>query len=189
MKKVHEALLIILMLVTAIVSSNTVRASGSIATTYYFLPQQKDEVLKFQHDLITTAKKKLDVAMYGLTSSNNNSYATDLLDACKRGIQVRLLRDQLQSSSKASSAINLEISKFKNCEVRLKKVVAPIMHSKVTIVDGTKVFWGSLNESGSGPAETNIMESNSSGTVFEKAFEDWWKNSISLADFLLKSKK
>ena len=134
-------------------------------------------------------KKNIDVAMYSLTAAKNNSYADDLIAACKKGIHVRLLRDQVQSTSKISKAVNEAIDKFKNCEVRVKLVAKPIMHSKMLIVDGRQVFWGSLNESKSSPDETNIVEYNENGEIFESAFADWWKDSMPLKDFETKKSK
>lgn len=165
---------------------------GGPSTIVYFLPEMKDQVLFKQHEMISSSKKTIDVAMFGMTSAKNNPYVQDLVDACKRGVKVRVYRDQGQSAQKLSSLANDMIvragGKDKHCQVRVKKVRTPIQHSKYTIVDNEQVLWGSVNESASGMIQDNVEEYNTEGTVFESNFVEIWKTGIDWAKWKNKKK-
>jgi phosphatidylserine/phosphatidylglycerophosphate/cardiolipin synthase-like enzyme len=157
-------------------------ASAEPFNQIYFLPEHASMVLEKQHDLLTSAKKTVDVAMFGMTVAKNNPYVNDLVDACNRGIRVRIYRDQGQSDQRLSSLANDMIikagGKDKHCQVRVKSVRMPIQHSKYTIIDNTYVLWGSVNESASGMLQDNVEEYNEDGEIFESNFETIWKTGI-----------
>ncbi len=173
---------------------NTIVAPiGHLKTLVYFLPQMKDQVLAKQHEMITNAKTSIDVAMFGMTVAKNNPYVQDLVNACKRGIKVRVYRDQGQSTQKLSALANDFIikagGKDKHCQVKVKSVRMPIQHSKYTVVDNQQVLWGSVNESASGMLQDNVEEYNELGVIFESNFEDIWKTGIDWSVWKNKNKE
>lgn len=87
---------------------------------------------------ITGAHKTVSVQAYSFTSS---PIAKALLDAKKRGVDVRVILDKSQSGSRYCSALF-----FANSGVPIQIDCAhAIAHNKVMIIDGSTVVTGSFN--------------------------------------------
>ena len=118
-------------------------------------------------DTIATAKKTLLVQAYSFTSA---PIAKAVVDAKKRGIDVKVILDKSQFSQKYSS------SKFlmsQNIPVWDDSKVA-IAHNKVMVIDSKTVITGSFNFTKSAQnknAENVIVISDS--TLAKKYSENW----------------
>ena len=102
-------------------------------------------------ELLSQAEKSIDVEMYVLTDA-------EVIDAIERaedrGVQVRLILDPNQSGSQA----HVERLKRHGVEVKWFPVAKPAqMHRKLAIVDGTKLFTGSVNWTHNGLAKNEEL--------------------------------
>lgn len=89
-------------------------------------------------ETIAKAKKSLLVQAYSFTSA---PIAKAILDAKKKGVDVKIILDKSQFSQKYSSAkflVNQEIQTWNDDKVA-------IAHNKVMIIDDTIVITGSFN--------------------------------------------
>ena len=89
---------------------------------------------------MNTAQKNLNVAIYSFTKGN---IADAILEAKKRGVDVKVITDKQESQSKYQKAI-LDKLKANNIPVRINSH-AGLMHLKVTIIDDKIVTGGSYN--------------------------------------------
>lgn len=113
---------------------NTVKATGSVEVA--FSPNGGGAAIIIK--AIGEAKKTIKVQAYSFT---NADIAKALVDAKKRGIEVRIVLDKSQETEKYSSA-----TFFANAglPVRIDDDFA-IAHSKVMILDDEHVITGSFN--------------------------------------------
>jgi len=108
------------------------------ASEVYFSPRGhiQEQILKRIHRSSST----LDLAMYSLTS---HEIAEALVDAGRRGVKVRIIRDISQTKEKSDADPLLQ---GQNVEVRLLKGLGRgIMHDKFAVFDGREGFTGSYN--------------------------------------------
>ena len=119
---------------SAIKQPNNVKATGSIEVA--FSPNGGGAAMIIK--AIGEAKKSIKVQAYSFT---NADIAKALVDAKKRGVEVRIVLDKSQETEKYSSA-----TFFANAglPVRIDDDFA-IAHSKVMILDDEHVITGSFN--------------------------------------------
>ena len=145
-------------------------AIGRTGAEVWFSPQ--DQTLrKGVVPLIAGAQRRIDVAMYYLTSSYA---AEELIAAHERGVAVRVIID-------ATSARN-RYSKHR----LLREAGIPVkvedwhgkMHMKAAVLDGRTVIVGSMNWTVSGAAyndeNTLILRAPDLAAEFETVFGDLW---------------
>jgi phosphatidylserine/phosphatidylglycerophosphate/cardiolipin synthase-like enzyme len=87
---------------------------------------------------LDSAKKSIEVQAYSFTSA---PIAAALVDANRRGVQVRVILDKSQQTEKYSSATYLTNA---GVPVHIDRAFA-IAHSKIMIVDRADVITGSFN--------------------------------------------
>lgn len=124
---------------------NTIQATGTIQVA--FSPQGGITDMIVQE--LNSAKKLIEVQTYSFTSA---PIAQALVDAHRRGVNVRVILDKSQKSEKYSSATYLTNN---GVPTHIDRSFA-IAHSKITIVDRADVITGSFNFTKS--AEENNAE-------------------------------
>ena len=113
----------------------------------YFSPNggAADYIVSF----INKATKTLDIAVYSLT---HDKISQAIIEAHKRGVEIRILTDALQAKGADSDDELLEGS-----GIPLRRDTQPgLMHHKFAISDGKALGFGSFNWSVN--AETRNME-------------------------------
>ena len=142
------------------------------AAEVYFSPQGgvRDQIIK----RINRSKDYIDVAVYSFTSGD---IAEALVNASKRGVKVRVVRDSTQSADKNDENDYLQNNGI-NVQIRAGRGRG-IMHDKFAVFDGKEAFTGSYNWTNN--AEHNNWE-NALFTdepqvikAYEKEFETLWK--------------
>lgn len=121
---------------------------------------------------IKQAKKSIHVAAYSFTS---RPIATALVDASKRGIDVKVVADEKSNSSKYS-AVNYLANQ--HISVRLNGNYA-IFHHKFMVIDGVTLETGSFNYSAAAAnknAENVLLLTNipALATVYERQWLKLW---------------
>ena len=102
----------------------------------YFSPDRgaADNLIGF----IDRCQSKLDVAVYSIT---HDDIANALIRAHNRGVQVRVLTDKVQASTRYADDDRMRMA---GIEVRLD-TQSGSMHHKFALGDGTAVITGSFN--------------------------------------------
>ena len=118
----------------AIKQPNTVKATGTVEVA--FSPNGGGAGIIIH--AITQAKKSIKVQAYSFT---NADIAKALLDASKRGVDVKVVLDKSQETEKYTSATFLANS---GVPVRIDDDFA-IAHNKIMILDEETVITGSFN--------------------------------------------
>ena len=124
-------------------------------------------------EFLQGAEKSIDVEMYVLTDA-------EVLDALERaeqrGVQVRMILDPNQQGNQK----HVERLKQYGVEVKWFPINKPaLMHRKLAIVDGTKLFAGSVNWTHNGLARNEelvlIVEDPEVAKKLGETFaEDWY---------------
>ena len=118
----------------AIRKPSTVEATGTIEVAFSPNGGGAATIIK----AIGKAQKTIKVQAYGFT---NTAIAKALLDASKRGVQVRVVLDKSQETEKYTSATFLANA---GVPVRIDADFA-IAHNKVMILDEETIITGSFN--------------------------------------------
>ena len=117
-------------------------------------------------DFLHGAEQSIDVEMYVLTDA-------EVIDAIERaedrGVQVRLILDPNQSGNQ----VHVDRLKQHGVEVKWFPVKKPaLMHRKLAIVDGTKLFAGSVNWTSNGLARNEELMLLIEDPVIAKQLDD-----------------
>lgn len=92
--------------------------------------------------VINGTKSTLDIAIYSLT---NKDIVSAILDAKKRGVEVRVITDKQEASTKAQSE---SLKQLKTAGIPIKENSHKgLMHLKVTVADKSVFTTGSFNYS------------------------------------------
>lgn len=133
-KKLTLTFIILLVLIFSFPLSTIGQSNISI----WFLPEQGNEVKNEIISLIDSANKSVYAAVYDI---NDSDIVSALLSAHKKGIDVRVVMDDVQAETESSiiSPLNgagiLKTDNNKNA----------LMHNKFAVIDGEKVLTGSTN--------------------------------------------
>ncbi|MDP3723973.1 MAG: phospholipase D family protein [Candidatus Omnitrophota bacterium] len=126
-------------------------------------------------ELLNGAQRSIDVEMYVLT---DDEVVTALERAEARGVQVRVILDPNQSSNQK----HVERLKVHGVEVKWFPVNKPAqMHRKLAIVDGKRLFAGSVNWSYNGLARNEelmlLVEDAEIARKLDEIFAgDWYQS-------------
>jgi phosphatidylserine/phosphatidylglycerophosphate/cardiolipin synthase-like enzyme len=129
----------------AISSPHTISFNGTIEVGF----SPHGGITQMIVDELNTAKRSIEVQAYSFTSAE---IAKALVDAFKRGVNVRVILDKSQQSEKYSSATFVANA---GIPVHIDRAFQ-IAHSKIMIVDKADVITGSFNFTKS--AEQNNAE-------------------------------
>ena len=126
-------------------------------------------------ELLNQAERSIDVEMYTLTDTE---VLTALERAETRGVAVRVIMDPNQPSNRSP----VDRLKQQGVEVKWFPVTKPaLMHRKLAIVDGTRLFAGSVNWTHNGLAKNEelmvIVEDPAIAKQLDKVFAGDWYHS------------
>lgn len=154
-----------IVIVTLLIAS---QAFAEVALQDAFSPRQGGTELVVK--TITEAKKSIRVAAYSFTSA---PIAEALLNAKKRGIDVKVVLDKSNSTARYSS---LTFLRNQGVPVRVNYKYA-IMHNKFIIVDDNTVQLGSFNYTTAAEERNaeNVLVIKDSGKVAEDYVKQWQK--------------
>jgi len=126
----------------AAATSAAAPAAQSTPATYtlYTFPQP-DKTVTPLYNLVYGAQKSIDMTMYAL---EDNSFLTDLLVACKRGVNVRVILDQNLEKSGNTPAFT-QLNAQPNCTAVWADKAFQATHQKSIVIDGTQAAIMSLN--------------------------------------------
>lgn len=126
-------------------------------------------------DFVNAAQSRIDMAIYNFTLPGLEAALQQLKS---RGIQIRIVADKQEASSKNSLIANLAHSGF---NVRYGNVQG-IFHNKFTVVDGRFLETGSFNYTTSATqynAENQIyLDDQNTVNQYQAEFEKQWQNSL-----------
>ena len=144
----------------------SVLSAGAAEIEASFSP--RGEALDMVLEVIAKAEKSIHVAAYSFTSS---PIAQALLEAHKRGLEVRVVCDKNANSNSYTSSTFLANH---NVPVRLNGSYA-IMHNKFLVVDGRHVQTGSFNYTGAaaGRNAENVMVVRNSPEIARQYEAEW----------------
>ncbi|ADG06902.1 phospholipase D family nuclease [Kyrpidia tusciae] len=133
-------------------------------------PEQKLE------DVIGSAKKNLDIAIYSLTKP-------DIVEAIKqakqRGVAVRIITDEGEAQNRTQQDV---LNTLKNAGIPIKvDTHSGLMHLKVTIADKSVVTTGSYNYS-TAASTTNdevlvVIRNSTIANAWDEQFDQMWNDS------------
>lgn len=131
---------------------------------------------------INTAQKNLNIAIYSLTKED---IGNAILDAKKRGIDVKVITDKQESQSKAQKAI---LDKFKNAGIPVKiNSHSGLMHLKVSIIDDKTVTGGSFNYTVNATKENDenliIMRNADIVNEYVSEYSTMWNNTSDYTNY------
>ena len=112
--------------------------AGTITRTLYAEP---DNGVTFLYNLVNGTTKTLDMTMYELVDT---TMSADLVNACKRGVTVRVILDQNNEKS-SNSAAYAQLNAQPGCTAMYANPAFQVTHQKSLIVDGTQVAIMTLN--------------------------------------------
>lgn len=154
-------------------AATTTQTIGS-QTDYYFTQAQQhpDQALESQ---IKSAKSSLDIAIYSLTKKE---IVNDILEAKKRGVNVRIITDKTEAKSKEQAP---ELATLKKASIPIEENThSGLMHLKVSIIDRSVVTTGSYNYSQSASTINDevlvVIHDSKAAEEFETQFERMWND-------------
>ncbi|MCZ8516915.1 phospholipase D-like domain-containing protein [Paenibacillus filicis] len=127
--------------------------------------------------VINGAKSNLDIAIYSLT---NKDIVDAILEAKKRGVEVRLITDNQEAKTAAQAA---KLKQLKTAGIAIKENSHKgLMHLKVTIADKSTLTTGSFNYSISA-ATTNdevlvVIHDSKIAQEWSTEFEKIWNDKV-----------
>ena len=159
-------LLITILAITGAVNAATLVGSNS-SFDVGFSPNGSSLQLVLKS--INSAKKSIHVAAYGFTSK---PIAEALLNASKRGVEVKIVADEKSNSGKYSATRYLANNKI---QVKLDDNY-PIFHHKFMIIDGSTLETGSFNYSAAASRNAeNVLVLWNAPSVANSYEQQWQK--------------
>jgi phosphatidylserine/phosphatidylglycerophosphate/cardiolipin synthase-like enzyme len=134
----------------------------------YFSPQDKP-IENCILNLIREAKQYIRISAFVITE---NRITTELINANKRGVDIKIIVDALNASTQHSKHKELRSA---NIKVKAENYAGK-MHSKSIIVDDEYVILGSMNFSNSGNKRSDeniVVLKNKQAAMFYRAFFDY----------------
>ena len=148
---------------------------------YYF---SKGNNLISHHiiDLINSAQKSIDIAIYSLTKKE---IVAAIINAKNRGVEVRLITDRRESQTPYEKK-QLILLKNNNIPIKINSH-SGLMHLKITIVDSNFIVFGSYNYTDAATYDNDeiiaIINDKTIAIDFKNYFENLWSNSKRFYDW------
>lgn len=124
---------------------------------------------------MNAAQKNLNVAIYSLTKED---IANAILDAKKKGVDVKIITDKQESQSKAEKAI-LDKLKANNIPVKINSH-SGLMHLKLSVIDDKTACGGSYNYTENATKENDenliVMRDPNIVSDYVNEFNNMWNN-------------
>lgn len=156
---------------------STVNSQNNNANIQYYFPRANGQPEKQLISVINNSKSTLDIAIYSLTKKD---IVEAIVNAKRRGVNVRLMTDKVEASSKLESG---ELNQLKNLGVPIKiNSHKGLMHMKVTVADNSTVTTGSYNYTNNASYENDevfvILKDSKAAQDFEKEFQNMWNDNV-----------
>jgi len=114
--------------------------SSTVTRTFYAFPES-DLTVTPLYALVNNAQSTIDMTMYELVDT---TFSGDLVNACKRGVKVRVILDQNDEKSSNTAAYN-QLNAQTNCSAAWANPQFQVTHEKSMVIDGTTAAILSLN--------------------------------------------
>lgn len=126
-------------------------------------------------DVIRSARRTLDIAIYSLTYPET---VQAIRDAAKRGVAVRIITDRIQSAGKTQSAA-LKILGRAGIPIKINSH-SGLMHLKMTVADGEVATTGSYNYTKSASTVNDevlvVLRDKEIAQAFGRQFDRMWND-------------
>lgn len=131
---------------------------------------------------MNTAQKNLNVAIYSLTKED---IANAIIDAKKRGVDVKVITDKEESQSKSQKPI---LDKLKQDGIPIKINSHPgLMHLKLSIIDDKTACGGSYNYTSNATKENDenliVMRDSNIVNDYVTEFNSMWNNTADYTNY------
>jgi phosphatidylserine/phosphatidylglycerophosphate/cardiolipin synthase-like enzyme len=165
-------------------SVNTVNTSEAQTNTnlQYAFTQAGQHPEKMLIDVINSAQKSLDIAIYSITQKD----IVDAIEAAKkRNVSVRIITDHQEAATKSQAE---KLKQLLSDGIPIKQNTHKgLMHLKVTIVDKATVTTGSYNYSQAASTTNDevlvVIRDSKIAQDWESQFERMWNDSKDFADW------
>ena len=163
-------------------NSNAVTAptTTSSNTSYYFArqtPNVDQQLIK----VIDSSKTTLNIAIYSLTKK---SIVDSIIKAKKRGVEVKIITDKIESSSKSEKA-ELKLLKADNIPIKINSH-SGLMYLKMTVADNI-VTTGSYNYTQAATDKNDevliVINDKSMAKEWKSEFETMWNDTSNYKDY------
>ena len=166
-------LLIVLIAAIAVYFSQTqIATQKQFAEQAFFCPE--DNCAQQLIEKINASNKSIHAAVYSFTSKE---IADAMIEAKKRGVEVKIVTDFVQAAGQYSKD---ELLKQNGIEVKIKKIDSGSMHDKFIVIDDTLAATGSFNytENADERNDENLVFLVNPETVaaFEAEFQEIWQS-------------
>jgi phosphatidylserine/phosphatidylglycerophosphate/cardiolipin synthase-like enzyme len=157
--------------------SFTATGAQQSAISIYFAPEQ--DIATLDRSIIQHARHSLRIAMYSFA---DRRIAKDLVDACRRGVEVDLYRDREQFEQEAARGdeVSSILAECRSIHIRVKGS-DELMHMKAFVADGSIFRQGSGNWSVAAARyqdnEVSVSSDISQIRAFDEAFAAMWRRS------------
>ena len=141
-----------------------------------FSPESEREIIS----LIDSADESIELEMYVFT---NERIATSLIRAVSRGVRVRIILEARTNSYNLNEISDALVDG--GVDLRWASFDFKLTHSKMMILDGERVFFGSTNFSKSAVSKNREVAAVISGKEvleFVEMFESDWKKATMLRE-------
>lgn len=148
----------------------------------YYFPREGQDAKSRLIEVIRSAQKTLDMAIYSFTDSD---IASELISAENRGVSVRVISDKEQSAGKYQKTV-LDSLKQAGIPIRIDTHTG-LMHLKVTIADAKTVTTGSFNYTNAAETKNDevfvVLNDVSAAQDFDSEFEHLWDDNSCFTDY------
>jgi phosphatidylserine/phosphatidylglycerophosphate/cardiolipin synthase-like enzyme len=131
---------------------------------------------------MNTAQKNLNIAIYSLTKED---IANAIIDAQKRGVDVKVITDKLESKTKSEKPI-LDKLKANNIPIKINSH-SGLMHLKLSIIDDKTACGGSYNYTGNATKENDenliVMRDSNIVKEYSDEFNSMWNNTSDYTNY------
>jgi phosphatidylserine/phosphatidylglycerophosphate/cardiolipin synthase-like enzyme len=161
-------------------ATESTQAQGNNIETYF---TRKDGNLdKILIKEMNAAQKNLNVAIYSITKED---IANAIMDAKKRGVDVKIITDKQESKTKYQKVI---LDKLKQDGIPIKINSHPgIMHLKLSIIDDKIACGGSYNYTANATKENDenliVMRDSNIVKEYSDEFNSMWNNTSDYTNY------
>ncbi len=164
------------------ISQNSAAPQTGSGTVQYYFPRGGQPPKPQLLDVINSAKKSLDIAIYSFTDMD---IANAIVNAKTRGVEVRVISDK-ECSTDSSQKKVLQLLINSNIEVKINKH-SGLMHLKMTIADQSVATTGSFNYTKSAENENDevfvVLRDANIAKDFDSQFNRMWNDNSGFADY------
>jgi phosphatidylserine/phosphatidylglycerophosphate/cardiolipin synthase-like enzyme len=168
-------------------TSDNVQIASMATTTNseplkYYFTQAGDHPEKALVTELGKAQATLDIAIYSLTHPD---IVQAIIEAKKRGVNVRIITDQTEAKNKTQGAA---LQSIKSAGILIKQNThSGLMHLKVSIIDNKEFTSGSFNYSNAASTTNDevliIDQDPKLALKWDQEFESMWNDTKKFTDY------